>query len=70
MLQELDVIYGQHRNCYLVKDTIIKRKPFLLAHVSKLASLLQFWAPAQYYERRKLDLLKVFSFYFIHSFRD
>lgn len=70
MLQELDVICGKHCNCYLVKDTINKWEPFLLAHMSKLSSLLQFWAPAQYCERRKLRVLNVFSFYFIHSFRN
>lgn len=41
-----------------------------LAHMSKLSSLLQFWAPAQYCERRKLRVLNVFSSYFIHSFRN
>lgn len=70
MLQELDVIRGKHCNCYLVKDTIIKWKPFLLAHMSKLTSLLQFWAAAQYCERRKFGVLNVFSFSFIHSFRN
>lgn len=70
MLQELDVICGKHWNCYLVKDTINKWEPFLLAHMNKLSSLLQFWAPAQYCERRKLRVLNVFSFYFIYSFRN
>lgn len=70
MLQEFDVICGKHCNCYLVKDTINKWEPFLLAHMSKLSSLLQFWAPAQYCERRKLRVLNVFSFYFAHSFRN
>lgn len=70
MLQELDVICGEHCKCYLVKDTINKWKLFLLAHTSKLASLFQFWASAQYCEMRKLHVSNVILFYFICSFRN
>lgn len=70
MLWELDVICGKHCKCYLVKDTINKWKLFLLAHMSKLASLLQFWAPAQYCEKRKLRVLNVVLFYLFRSFRN
>lgn len=35
MLEELEVLCGKHCNCYLVKDTMNKWEPFLLAHMSK-----------------------------------